>query len=373
MISIFYSLLISLPSYAPTKAFPQLKFEMPIFFVAAPKDDSNFFIVEQTGVIKKFKNSTQTNSSERILDISAKVLHPGSGGSSEEGLLGFAFDPEFSKTKEVFIYYSVANPRRSRISRLKMESSGLISASSEKIILEIPQPYSNHNGGMLAFGPDGLLYIGLGDGGSGGDPQDHSQNKASLLGKILRIDIRNTETYKIPLNNPFVQEKNARGEIYAYGLRNPWRFSFDKKTGDLWAGDVGQNAYEEINIIERGDNLGWKVFEGTHTFAKSAHTRSSAKFKSPIHEYDHSVSGGISVTGGYVYRGSEFKDLRGHYIYGDFGSGHIWALKLRAQKKESNTKIMNIPHLSSMGEDNAGSLYFLSYTEGQIYKIALSR
>ena len=257
-----------------------------------------------------------------FLDIRDRVSNRG----SEEGLLGLAIDPH--KDGQFYVYYSAANPRRSVVSRFSSGSKGQpaerkpADPGSELVILEVDQPYPNHNGGQIAFGPDGYLYVGLGDGGSAGDPLGNGQNTSTLLGSILRIDVSEChcsgQPYAIPPDNPFA-DGGGRSEIWAYGLRNPWRFSFDRQTGDLWTGDVGQNQWEEIDIIERGGNYGWNILEANHCFNPRNNCDDAGTIP-PVWEY--SLDGTpCSVIGGHVYRGNAIPWLRGTYIYGDFCSG----------------------------------------------------
>ena len=231
-------------------AFQELSFEKPVFLTHAGDGSGRVFVVEQRGVIWSVDQASER--STPFLDISDRVNR----GGNEEGLLGLAFSPDFASSGHLFVYYSAASPRRSVLSRFTAGPAGTPAADSELVVLEVAQPFSNHNGGMIAFGPDDFLYVGLGDGGSGGDPQGNGQNRATLLGSLLRIDVSEAsagEPYRVPADNPFAAASGARGEIWAYGLRNPWRFSFDSDTGDLWLGDVGQNAYEEIDLIIKGD------------------------------------------------------------------------------------------------------------------------
>jgi glucose/arabinose dehydrogenase len=243
--------------------------------------------------------------------------------------------------------------------------------ASDNILLTIPQPFANHNGGQLAFGPDGFLYIGLGDGGSGGDPQNNAQNDNSLLGKILRIDVESgVSPYAIPPTNPFVSTAGARGEIWAIGLRNPWRFSFDRLTGDLYIADVGQSSFEEVNFQPAtspgGENYGWRIMEGSHCFGDPA--CSSAGLILPVAEYDHGQ--GCSITGGFVYRGQAYPRIQGVYIYADFCSGRFWGLK-NDNTVWRNELLLAEPHsISSFGEDEAGNLYATDLGAGIVYEIA---
>lgn len=236
---------------------------------------------------------------------------------------------------------------------------------TEKILLEIDQPFTNHNGGMLAFGPDDFLYIAMGDGGSGGDPQNNAQDPTNLLGSMLRIDVHPNDpadAYDIPLDNPTFAQPGARPETWAMGLRNPFRFSFDRATGDLWLGDVGQGAIEEIDIITGGGNYGWRVFEGTQTFDGSANTLPNSAFTPPVYEYDHSL--GVAVIGGYVYRGNALPSLLGRYLYTDFGSGTVWALDYDGTNVLANDVIATASSPASFGEDNQGELYVVSLNGG---------
>jgi len=240
--------------------------------------------------------------------------------------------------------------------------------ASAKVILQVNQPFANHNGGHLVFGPDGYLYIGLGDGGSGGDPQGNGQNLNALLGKMLRIDIDHGDPYAIPLDNPFVGRSDARPEIWAYGLRNPWRYSFDRATGDLYIADVGQNAYEEVDFqpvdSQGGENYGWNKYEGFHQYGGGP----TDGLTMPVAEYAHAI-GGCSVTGGYVYRGPSLPALSGVYLYGDYCSGQVWAL-YRAASDWENVALLNASVLiSSFGEDEAGELYLLDHGGGAVYQL----
>jgi glucose/arabinose dehydrogenase len=266
------------------------------------------------------------------------------------------------------VNYTAGNPLQSRISRFAVTAADAMQADpgSEQVLLAYQQPLANHNGGKIAFGPDGLLYIAVGDGGGGGDPQNNAQNRTNLLGSILRIDV-NASTgslpYAIPGDNPFVgNTQGYREEIFAFGLRNPWKFSFDHETGKLWAADVGQNRLEEINIIEKGGNYGWRIMEGTACYNPSQNCNQEGLLL-PVYEYAHSAGIGRSITGGYVYRGTRLPALQGHYIYGDYISGNIWALSLRENGTvASNTLLANAGFLiSSFGEDHDREILVLSH------------
>ena len=272
------------PAYKTTVAFPGLSFTRPVDLQYPPDNTNRIFVVEQAGVISVFPNDKSASTRNTFLDIREKVDDQG----NEEGLLGLAFHPDYKTNGYFYVNYTAANPNRTVISRFKVSSAdpGQADPASEMELLTFAQPYSNHNGGQVSFGPDGFLYIAVGDGGSGGDPQDHGQNRSTLLATILRIDVNKQEDgkpYGIPADNPFAgNNQGYREEIYAYGLRNPWRFSFDAANGRLWTGDVGQNAYEEIDIVEKGGNYGWNTMEGNHCFEpKSGCDR--AGLKPPVH------------------------------------------------------------------------------------------
>lgn len=337
--------------------------------------DERLFIAEQTGLIKIIKNNQVV--SEPFLDITFEVEH--GKGYSEKGLLGLTFHPDFKKNGRFFVYYSThysaqGYDHKSVLSEFKVSPDNPDKASpEEKVILEILEPESNHNGGQLAFGPDGFLYVGVGDGGGSGDKHGkngNGQDVSNLLGKIIRLDVNGKLRYKIPTDNPFFNTPGKRGEIWAYGLRNPWRFSFDKKTGELYCGDVGQDAWEEIDLIKKGGNYGWRAMEANHVYDKNM---GRSGMIAPIHEYPHKE--GISVIGGYVYRGKTYPSLEGKYIYGDW-NGKIWTLEKKSDKWV-NTFISKENYLiNSFGEDVNGELYVLGQTEsgfekatGVVYKI----
>jgi len=349
------------------RVFPNLSFREMTNLVQPDDASGLIFVSEQKGFVDAFTAGQPQQGSYVFLDITDRVNR----GGDEEGLLGIAFDPDYRQNGYFYVYYSAANPRRSVLSRFSLDQGNLKLADpkSEVIIMEIAQPYSNHNGGQLAFGPDGYLYIGLGDGGSAGDPQGNGQNLNTLLGKILRIDVGGLSgagNYKVPADNPFVNTPGARGEIWASGLRNPWRFSFDNETGLLWAGDVGQNAWEEIDIIAKGGNYGWNIMEGAHCYSPASGCNQTG-LTLPVVEYNHSQ--GCSVTGGYVYRGDKIPLLRGYYIYGDYCSGSIWALAYQDNAVIRNTLLTKTNlSITSFGVDRSGNLYILS-REGGVYTL----
>ncbi len=332
--------------------------QQPLFVTHAPGDSERLFVLEQVGRVRVVQAGELL--AEPLLDIGGLITCCG-----ERGLLGLAFHPNYSENGYFFVNYTDSNGT-TQIVRYKA-TNNVADPDSAKTILSVQQPHSNHNGGMIAFGPDGYLYIGMGDGGSGGDPDNNGQNLDSLLGKMLRLDVDNGDPYAIPEGNPFVSE-NARGEIWSYGWRNPWRFSFDKGTGDMWVGDVGQEQIEEISFQaagQSGGNYGWRLMEGLHCYDPGSDCNDGSLVL-PVLEYPHSE--GASVTGGYRYRGSAIPELQGIYIYGDFTNGKLWLASEQegvwqaALWQDSN---MNI---SSFGEDANGELYVVDYN-GAIYQL----
>lgn len=349
-------------------AFPNLSFTRPVDLQHAGDNSNRIFVVEQSGVIYVFDNDSNTSTKSVFLDIQNKV----DDSSNEEGLLGLAFHPNYETNSYFYVNYTASNPDRTLIARYSVSSSNPNAAdpNSELVVMTIPKPYVNHNAGQLAFGPnDGYLYITTGDGGSGGDPQGNGQNRQTLLGSILRIDVDNTAgglNYAIPTDNPFYgNTQGFKEEIFAYGTRNPWRMSFDPVTGWLWAADVGQNAYEEVDIIESGKNYGWNTMEGLHCYNPPSGCDTSG-LTLPIWEYSHSL--GSSVTGGYVYRGPGVPELVGKYIYADFGSGRIWSLEYDGINPAVNTQLFDTNLLiSSFGVDQFNELYICAF-DGKIYR-----
>ena len=317
-------------------AFPNLRFDRPLYLTHPHDGTDRIVVVEQKGVVHLFDNDRDARETATMIDLRSKVRRR----HNEEGLLGIAFK------EDVFLHYSASGPRRNVLSRFKRDGDRL---GSERVLLEVEQPYGNHNGGMIEFGPDGYLYVSLGDGGDAGDPHGNGQNLDTLLGAILRVDADG----KAPRDNPFVDRRGARPEIWAYGLRNVWRFSFDRATGDLWAGDVGQDRWEEIDKIARGGNYGWDVREGAHG--------KSGDFIDPVIEYGHRE--GKSVTGGYVYRGTRVPGLYGAYLYADYESGVVWAWKGGEIRR-----IARGTEIASFGEDRDGEVYLCSF-DGQIYRL----
>ena len=319
--------------------------------------DGRWYVVEQPGRILTFREGDA--SATVFLDIRDHVEFGG-----EKGLLGFAFAADFARTGVFFVDYTRGGPLRTEIA--SFTSNGTVAdRASEVVILEIAQPFDNHNGGQLVVGPDSYLYIGMGDGGSGGDPMRNGQNRNVLLAKLLRIDVSDRTKYRVPSDNPFAAG-GGRGEIWAYGLRNPWRFSFDTETGLLWLADVGQNAWEEIDVVSRGANFGWNIMEATHCYNASRCDMSGLTL--PVFEYGHDL--GCSVTGGFVDRGS-VSDLRGVYVYGDYCSGRIWGLRYEGGRVIGQAQMATAGFsIGSFAQDRSGAVYVLQYAlSGGIYTI----
>ncbi len=365
-------------------------FSLPTYITHAGDGSGRIFVLERAGRIRIVKNGVVNPTP--FLDISARVNSSG----SEQGLLGIAFPPNYASKKYFYVNYTnKTGIGNTIIARYQVTANpDVADPNSELIVLGVIQPYANHNGGQLQFGPDGYLYIGMGDGGSGGDPQNNAQSPGTLLGKILRIDTERTTApvppstgtfayflpiiartfgtagYAIPITNPYTQTAGYRGEIWALGLRNPWRFSFDRATGDLYIADVGQNAWEEVDFQPAasagGENYGWRVLEGAHCYNPGSGCVPPARYSAPVAEYSHTF--GCSITGGYVYRGPGNTAMQGIYFYGDFCSGRIWGLQNSGgwQTQQLAQPAINI---STFGEDEAGNLYVASYSGGAVFQI----
>ncbi len=337
-------------------------FDQPTAIVAlSDPADKRLFIVEQSGTIRT-ATTTGDVAPQPLLDISSRVQTSG-----EMGLLGMTFHPKAAQNNYFYVNYVDKN-RNTIIARFTMQGEAADPAS-EKVLLKIKQPFANHNGGQLAFGPDGYLYIGLGDGGSSGDPNNRSQNKDDLLGKILRIDVDQGDPYGIPADNPFA-DGGGRGEVWALGLRNPWRFSFDQKTGNLFIADVGQGEWEEVSLqsatSKGGENYGWRCFEGEHAYRNAACPEQPLVY--PIIEYGHD-EGRCSITGGYMYRGSVYPALQGSYFYGDYCNGQIFSAKPAGTKWQTSLAVNSPLKISTFGQDSSGELYVADHTTGAIYQI----
>ena len=336
----------------------------PLDLVNAGDGSGRLFVVEKGGTVRILQDGELA--AEPFLDISEKVTK-----NSERGLLGLAFAPNYAETGLFYVNYTNLQGNTVVAEYAVSDNPAKADPASEMILLTIPQPEPNHNGGDLAFGPDGMLYIATGDGGGGGDRHGqigNGQSLDTLLGKLLRIEVGSGQGYSVPTNNPFVSAEEARPEIWAYGLRNPWRFSFDRETGDLYIGDVGQNAFEEIDFQAAGSgggqNYGWRVMEGFHCFNPSDCDTSGLTL--PVLEYPHSE--GNSVTGGYVYRGAAIPELVGQYVYGDFGSGRVW--RAQQQNGEWTNKLLleSGLNIAGFGTDEAGELYVVAINGG-VYRL----
>jgi glucose/arabinose dehydrogenase len=358
----------------------------PVLLTGAGDGTNRIFVVSQYGTVHVWPNDPKVAEMKTFFDIRDRVQYHDK--ENEEGFLGLAFHPRYRENGEFFVYYTQKrhrqdDPHMSIISRFRVspDNPDRADPSSEEVLMRIRQPYWNHNGGTIVFGPDGYLYIGLGDGGARDDPHGNGQNLKTLLGSILRIDVDHKDkglAYALPKDNPFVGRDGARGEIWAYGIRNVWRIAFDRQTGDLWAGDVGQDLWEEIDIIRRGGNYGWNLREGMHPATpKTPNVPPGSPPRpdliEPIWEYHHDV--GKSITGGNVYRGREVPQLEGAYLYADYVTGQVWALWYDAKRKQvaANREIQpkGTP-VMSFGEDDAGEVYFVTQ-EGGVYKFASPR
>jgi len=354
------------------RVFADVPLAQPVWLTQPPDDPDRWYALEQKGRIVTFTSTSSRRARTIALDLTDRVRFGG-----EQGLLGHAFHPRYAQNGYAYVnYVSASNPRRTVVSRFTRASDGVgFDRGSEKILLRVEQPYSNHNGGGQLFGPDGHLYVGFGDGGLAGDPHDHGQNTRTLLGAMVRIDVDGGDPYEIPSDNPFADGRGGAPEVFAWGLRNPWRFSFDRKTGKLWAGDVGQNAWEEIDVVERGKNYGWAVREGNHCYDPPVHLKifgsgecgeADKGLTPPVFEFSQR-RGDRSVTGGYVYRGKRNPGLGGKYVYGDFVSGRIWAFD---PATGHNELLLDTPlSISSFVESADGEIGVLSYADGAVYHL----
>jgi glucose/arabinose dehydrogenase len=326
------------------------------------------FVTEQSGLIMNFEQSSRSPQAAVYMDMSGRV----DDSSTEMGLLGFAFAPDYARTGAFYVNYTAGNPRRTVVSRFRsnqQHSAG--DPASEEVLLEIGQPFVNHNGGQIAFGPDGFLYIGMGDGGSARDPMGNGQNPGVLLGKLLRIDVAGTSpgrAYRVPDDNPFVGQAGVRDEIWATGLRNPWRFSFDADNGALWLADVGQNVREEVNVVTRGGNYGWATMEGAGCLGGGNNCDKDGLIPPVI---DYATGQNCSVTGGFVYRGREMQQLRGAYVYGDYCSGRVWGLRYDGSQVTEHVEFLDADfRISSFAVDAQGEIYVLQHDNaGAIFKL----
>ena len=374
-----------IPELKLVNAYPNLNFKRPLWLEQLP--DGRTFLLEQRGKILILPKNAKGKKTETFFDIEARKPYV----KDEEGLLGMAFHPQFAKNGKFYVFYSAHKPLRSVVSEFRVGKGGTIDLTTERVLLTIQRPFWNHDGGCILFGPDGKLYITHGDGGSREDPNDNAQNLATLRGTILRIDVDAPTTarrYGIPKDNPFVNRKGARGEIWAYGLRNVWRMSFDRATGELWAADVGQDYWEEVNLIVKGGNYGWRTREGFHESPSKKGGLLTTKHKNPeklldpVIEYPHTPGlakkskfdqhgHGLSITGGYVYRGKKIPALRGAYVYGDYRTGTVWAFKQTGGKVTEYKQVVKpnaLRLIASFGEDNAGEQYLLGLG-GKVYRL----
>ncbi len=378
----------ALPKLVTQVAFPNLRFDRPVA-MAYPDDGSNrLFVVEQhQAKVWSFINDRAIKTKHLFLQLPDSIQR-----GNEEGLLGLALHPNFKEKQEFFVYYSANDngARRSVVSRFRTARADrrrADPASEQRIWVSAEDPYENHNGGTIAFGPDGFLYITLGDSGAADDPLSTGQNPRDWFGSILRIDVDHPSdgrAYGIPTDNPARRDRKFAHwapEVYCIGLRNVWKFTFDRKTGDLWAGDVGQNLWEMVHRIENGGNYGWSIKEGFHAFQPQRRQRPdpAGPVRPPIVEYPHSPTqrrpdSGLSITGGYVYRGKKIPDLLGVYVYGDFDTGRIWGLRYEGGKVTASGQLIEVTpksklNIASFGEDAQGELYVLAF-DGQIHQLA---
>jgi glucose/arabinose dehydrogenase len=371
----YFFLLALLTIYTQVNAQVSLELNQYASGFAQPVDvvhagDERLFVVEKAGRIRIIDGDANVLTTP-FLDIDPKV----NSFASERGLLGLAFHPDYANNGYFYVNYT-NNGGDTRISRFSVSENdpNVADPDSEKVLMEIDQPFSNHNGGCVRFGPDGYLYIGTGDGGSGGDPINAGQDRQTLLGKMLRIDVDNGDPYGIPEDNPFMNDDETLDEVWAVGLRNPWRYSFDRLTGDLWMADVGQNDWEEIDMepadSEGGENYGWRCLEGFENFNLSG-CSDVAGMIPPVHVYANTNSVGCSVTGGNVYRGDLYPEAYGWYVYGDFCSGRIWALYQNQAGEWVNFELLNTTNseIASFGEDVAGEMYMVGISSGRIFRL----
>jgi glucose/arabinose dehydrogenase len=361
------------PDIDVERIFSGLAFASPVALLQAPGDASRWYVVEQAGVVRVFDNDPNVGPGDVgvYIDIRGRVTFGG-----ERGLLGMAFHPDFAANGQVYLSYTGGAVLTSFVSRFDVDAgTGNLDPASESVVLAVPQESTNHNGGDLAFGPDGFLYIGFGDGGGAGDPNERAQDTNYILGSVVRVDVDGPSPYAIPVTNPFATNTNCVDgtgsmpcpEIYAWGFRNPWRFSFDRQTGDLWLGDVGQGAWEEIDRVDAGMNYGWDEREGAHCYEPASGC--SLNNVDPITEYAN-AGDNIAVTGGYVYRGVTVTDLQGYYVFGDYGSGRIWGVPADSAQGVTPEEFIDTPlSISSFAEDVDGELYALNYSGGGIWKI----
>ncbi len=348
-------------------AWAGIKVQRPITLLTSPDGTNRQFLVQQRGQVLILPTSETGTETKTFLDLSDRKMEE---NQFEEGLIGFAFHPKFKENGLFYVCYSQQNPKRSVISEFKAAAGDPDKAdpATERVLLEVPQPFWNHNSGNMLFDKDGMLFIAFGDGGKRDDPLRFAQNRFVYNGKIIRIDVdtrTGSRPYGIPSDNPFLKQEAVLPEIYAYGLRNPWGLSIDKETGLFWCADVGQDIWEEINLITKGGNYGWSWREGAQPFViRQEAAPADGKFIDPIHQYDHSQ--GLSITGGFVYRGKALPALAGQYLYGDFANGKIWALNYdpTAAKVTANTELFQAP-LDAKGQATFKPTAFIEDLAGE--------
>lgn len=374
----------AIPNVRMQRAFSKVALKRPVQVVAPPDRNDRLYVVEQAGRVIEIDSADAQNAGRVVLDLTKGPVYD---KFNEQGLLSLTFHPKFAQNHFAYIWYTAKKggekPDRDVLARITAKDDGTFDAASLTVLLEITDPAWNHNGGTLLFGTDGFLYLSTGDGGAGNDPWGNGQSLKSLLAKVLRIDVdhpADDKLYGIPADNPFVATPDAAKEIFAYGLRNVWRMSFDRKTGELYAGDVGQGAYEEIDIVSKGANYGWRVREGVHATAGDVDaSEASARFVDPIAAYPR--KDGVSVTGGFVYRGTKYPSLAGVYLYADYAYGTMWGLRAEGGKLVTAPRVVAANRRfmpASFGEANDGEL-FVCGTEGgadgagTIYSIAAEK
>lgn len=341
-------------------------FEKPLYLTHAGDQTNQVFVVEQAGRIWIVENGT------RLADPFMDIVNLVGSSANEQGLLSVAFHPDYVNNGHVFVNYTNRDGDTVIARYQRTDNRNQADEESQEILLTIAQPYGNHNGGHILFGPDGYLYIGMGDGGAANDPHNYGQDVSHLLGKILRIDVDNGSPYGVPADNPFVSVDDARPEIWSYGWRNPWRIAFDALTEDMYVADVGQNQFEEVHVEFAnnlgGENYGWRLMEGNHCFNPSDCDPAALNVVLPVAEYDHAQ--GCSITGGYVYRGEAFPALAGTYLYGDYCTGIIWGIRPAGDGSwEEQLLLQSDLIISSFGQDEAGELYLIEHRRGDIFRV----
>lgn len=356
------SVAVEIPRMRPVREFENVRLKRPVQIVTRNDEPDRLYVLEQPGrILVLDRSDTASSEAEVFLDIRPEVRKK----NNEEGLLSMAFSPEVADDGTFYLYYSAGSPRRTVLSRFEIAETPDATAATEEVLLNVPQPFGNHNGGTVLVGPDRMLYLSIGDGGAAEDPLNHGQNLQTLLGTVIRIDPSRREDdrpYAIPADNPFVGREDARPEIWAYGLRNVWRMAFDRETGDLWGGDVGQYRWEEIDLIRKGGNYGWRIREGSHPFRRKDVAPEGIELIEPVVDYPR--TDGISVTGGHVYRGAHREKAAGVYLYADYQSGRIWGIRANdgvLTKGPVEVARLRNSLISSFGEDPHGELWICTF------------